>query len=148
MAHRAGIWKAPTTGAEGTVYERQKKHGSGGPSSVDLRRPGHRNNFLAKGTQTGGTGLQSWEALSREWLENHFDTPLLPPKFQPIGLVWGVGNNAQGHFKGQTETFKQQRGSFAGSGVAGKGKAHASALKNVMLGVAGRRRRDKLMFGF
>ena len=25
-----------STGAEGTIYERQKKNGSGGPSSVDL----------------------------------------------------------------------------------------------------------------
>ena len=99
VVHRAGTWKAPTTGAEGTIYERQKKHGSGGPSSVDLRRPGHGNNFLAQGTQSRGTGLQSWEALSREWLENHLNTPLLRAKFQPIGHVWGVGNNAHGHLE-------------------------------------------------
>ena len=36
VVHRAGTGKAPTTGAEGTIYERQKKNGSGGPSSVDL----------------------------------------------------------------------------------------------------------------
>ena len=36
VAHRAGTGKAPTTGTKGTVYECQKKHGSGGPSSVDL----------------------------------------------------------------------------------------------------------------
>ncbi len=146
VAHRAGTWKAPTTGAEGTVYERQKKHGSGGPSSVDLRRPGHGNNFLAQGTQSRGTRLQSWEALSREWLENHLNTPLLPE----VPAYWaclGCGQQRAWTLRGQTEILKQQR-VFGGSGVAGKGKAHASALKNLMLGVAGRPRRDKLMYGF
>ena len=93
VAHRAGTGKAPTTGAEGTIYERQKKHGSGGPSSVDL---GIATTAWLKEHKPEALDSKV-ERLFREKGWKIIWTPPYCPKFQPIGLVWGVGNNAHGH---------------------------------------------------
>ena len=95
VAHRAGTGKAPTTGAEGTIYERQKKHGSGGPSSVDL---GIATTAWLKEHKPEALDSKV-ERLFREKGWKIIWTPPYCPKFQPIGLVWGVGNNAHGHLE-------------------------------------------------
>ena len=92
VAHRAGTWKAPTTGAEGTVYERQKKHGSGGPSSVDL---GIATTAWLKEHKPEALDSKV-ERLFREKGWKIIWTPPYCPKFQPIELVWGVGKQRAG----------------------------------------------------
>jgi len=76
-----------------------------------------------------------------------FEHPLIARSSSLLGL-FGVWATTRMDTKRTDRDLEATKSFFAGSGVAGKGKAHAPALKNVMLGVAGRPRIDKLMYGF